>query len=801
VDYTLLQIAEICGGTFRGSDAPVSRFITDSRRYLRQSNVCFVALPGRSSDGHRFIPELYEQGVRAFLVSKVPDGAFPEAGFVVVDDVLAALQTLAADKRKRFRGTVIGITGSNGKTIVKEWLHHLLVPGLHVFRSPKSWNSQLGVPLSVLMMSDEDDIAIIEAGISRPGEMARLQTIIDPHVGVFTNLGSAHDEGFAGLEEKGREKALLFGHSRAVICDENQHDVVRLAGSKALTFGNSGTLRIVSQTAEPDGISFQMEYGGSAFRWFLPFTQPASVQNALLAATTALELGVAPQVIATRLATLQPLALRHEVLPGKNGSLIINDAWHSDPSGLEFTLDLARQQGAGMPLCAILTDISVPDARKARVWQHVMALLNHYHVERVMVIGADAATLPGASAYYPSTEDFLAQLQPGDFGKQCVILKGARHFHLEKIAVALQEKTHQTRLQIDLNAAARNIRNLRQHLQPGVKLMAMLKAFGYGTGASELARLLAWEQVDYIGVAYADEGVQLRQAGVALPIMVMDPEEAVFDAIVAHNLQPALFSLRILDQFIAYLVRQDMSGYPVHMEINTGMNRLGIDIAELDQLIDVLQSQPEIWIVSVFSHLASSEDVSEDAFTRLQIERLNNASAAIQRGLGYPVMRHILNSAGIIRHPEGQFDMVRSGIGLYGDGPSAEGAVVRFVTGISQIRTVAAGERVGYNGTWTAERDSTIAVLPVGYADGLRRSLSNGRGWVSINGRRYPIAGRVCMDLTMIDIRGGAVSETDEVEIFGNDIPLSEFAEWCETIPYEVLTSISQRVKRVYVGE
>lgn len=799
--YRLSEIAQICGGILIGADLTVEQVITDSRSFFDQKHPLFVAVKGQNHDGHQFIMPMQKRGVCAFLVSS-EQPLTPQTGQVLVEDTFAALQLLAAHYRKLYTGIVVGITGSNGKTIVKEWLYQLLAQSFSVSRSPKSWNSQLGVPLSLLRMDLQSDVWIVEAGISMPGEMEKLERLIRPQIGVFTNCLSAHDEHFETRSHKCTEKALLFKHSDRLVADQQEEEVVRHAGDKAFTFGPSGHLQILSTISEPDGTCFEAKWHEQRIRLFVPFTNRASLQNACLAASAALLTGLSGKELEERVALLEPVAMRQEVLQGIGGSVIINDSWHSDPAGLEISLEMTRQQGKGLPLSVILTDVLTGGKDHTRIYQRIDEILARFAPDECIFIGQDSQLLSFPHQSFLSTKEFLEQIDPHSFSGRCILLKGAREFQLERVAGRLEDRTHKTRLEIDLEAAKENLKAYRSKLNQGVKLMAMLKAFAYGTGSGEFARLMAWEGVDYIGVAFTDEGVRLRQAGIELPIMVMDPEKSSFHDLLEHQLEPTVYSLTSLDQFIRFLISQGRSSYPIHLEINTGMNRLGIDLAEVPQVINTLLSQPEVRVRTVFSHLVASDDAEHDAFTRQQIALFSQISEKVTTALGYPLLLHILNTAGLERFPDAQFDMVRTGIGLYGSSPHGmQGVqpVARFLTAVAQVRAVKKGETVGYNRSWMAQKDSLIATLPVGYADGLRRSLSNGKGTIWINGKSHPIVGKICMDLTMVDVTESDVHEEDTAEIFGEHIPLEEFAHQCDTIPYEVLTSISRRVKRVYL--
>lgn len=796
MNYTLSDIARICNGTLHGTDKTVKTVVTDSRKYIGQKNACFFAIDGPQRSGAGYIEDMQRAGITGFVASSVPktfgaDGS----GLVLVDSPLEALQKLASHHRLQFDGKVIAVTGSYGKTIVKEWLYHVLSAKFRVFRSPKSWNSQLGVPLSLLLLNNDYDFAIIEAGISKPGEMSRLQSMIRPDFGIFTNSGNAHIENFSSTLDKAQEKAVLFQTAQKVIYDANDADV-----SKALVQLSKAEARIIEKVFEPDGCRLTFDFLSENYSVFIPFKDTASLQNAMLVGSMCLCLGCDKSIIMQRMATLPAVALRQEMIPGRFGSLIINDSWHSDPSGLGLVLEMAKQVAADMPIALFLSDIQTENSNRAHQYQQMNDVIRLNGVSKVFLIGTEIRKFFHVNAevkHFDDTQQAILALNAEELTRHCVIIRGARRFQLERLVAVLAEKSHKTRLEINMSAIQRNLTVQRSALGKDVKLMAMLKAFAYGLGPKELARLLSMNLADYVGVAFAQEGVHLRTEGVHIPIMVMDTDALVFDEVIKHRLEPVIFSSRILNDFLHYLIRQGIQGYPIHVELNTGMNRLGFSSLDLQELCDNLITQPEVRVVSVFSHLAAADNPIHDEFTRNQITQFGISADLIEERLGYGFARHILNTHGIARFPEASFNMVRTGIGLY----TGELGTVKLITTITQVRQINSGESVGYDRSWVAQKATTVAVLPIGYADGFRRTLSNGVGEACIHGVRYPVIGNVCMDLTMIDITGSTVKEGDEVEIFGEQISLVEFAEKCNTIQYEVLASVSSRVSRVYLWE
>ncbi|GAB4092774.1 type III PLP-dependent enzyme domain-containing protein [Flaviaesturariibacter terrae] len=810
--YSIATIAEVLEAQLLqpgDPERPIAHLLHDSRAVTFPDSSLFFALVTARSDGHRFVEDAWRKGVRAFVVSQEMDTTpFEGASFLLVPDTLRALQALAAWHRGHFEIPVIGITGSNGKTIVKEWLQQLLEPEHTIVRSPRSYNSQIGVALSVWQLRPQHTLALFEAGISQPGEMERLAAMIRPTIGVLTNIGSAHDEGFVDSEQKRTEKGRLFEGVKAVIGPEPWTGL--LPG--ALSWGTeAGASLHVESTERGSTTLVKARYRGVPVEIRIPFSDEASIANALTCTCVLIYLGYSIDTINERLAALQPVDMRLQLKHGAGGCTLINDSYSADFTSLQLALNFLAQQQTGQPRTVILSDFAESGAAPGRFYPQVARALTGAGISKAVLIGHDVTRhlqLPDTVPVqrYASTEAFLEQYHPAQFHEETILVKGARPFRFERIVAALETKVHQTVLEINLNALAHNLRQYRAILQPGTKVMAMVKAFSYGSGSSEVASILQFHHVDYLGVAYADEGVALRQAGISLPIMVMNADASSFDALVEWQLQPVLYSFSILQAFERYLQREGLRAWPVHVELETGMNRLGFSSVEIQSLARHLQQTDWLRVQSVFSHLAASEDPAQDDFTREQAQRYEAMAAQLQAALPYRFLRHLSNSAAIIRHPSLQYDMVRLGIGLYGVEIETKQleleAVATLRSTIAQLKQLEAGDTVSYNRRGVVKEPSLIATVRIGYADGYSRRLGYGVGKMSVNGHLAPVIGTVCMDMTMIDVTHiGGVQEGDEVILFGKALPVQQLAEWMGTIPYEVMTGVSQRVKRVYFQE
>ena len=821
--YTASQLAQLLNTRLVGDGGiSISSVCTDSRTLSHPQGAMFVAIAGRNHNGHRFVGELYGQGVRCFMVERtfVPQGPMPEATLLMVDSPLRALQHMAAKHRQSFGYPVIGITGSNGKTVVKEWLGQLLAATHRVVRSPRSYNSQLGVPLAVLQMGPDFDLGIFEAGISHPGEMCRLAPIISPDVGILTNIGQPHQEHFESLAQKAEEKLLLFESCRVLIYCADSPTVVQaiersgaLKHVERLAWGAEGSqAQVELLEAQPDGSSTRIvaRHRGQRIGFSIPFADRASVENAMHCLCAMLHLGVGADIIAQQMPLLSPVAMRLELKNGANGSAIINDSYNSDLGSLRIALDFMAQQPHPRRVL-ILSDIEQSGLAPDALYAEVAQLAAQKGVHKIIGIGpcisAHAHLFGMLKEFYPTTDELLKHLNRKQLDRTAVLIKGSRAYAFERIAAALEQKAHRTTLEVNLNAMAHNLNYYRGLLQPGVRTMAMVKAFAYGAGSVEVANLLQFQRVDYLGVAFADEGVELRDAGIGLPIIVMNPSFGTYDLIIEHGLEPEIYNLTGLHEFALALQRsRAMQPHPVHIKLDSGMHRMGFAPSDIDALLDALAAYADrISVASVFSHLAASDDPAHDAFTQQQIDLFAQTCNHIAQRIGHMPIRHILNSSGIERFAQAQFDMVRLGIGLHGVSPTAQGQlqpVSTLKTRIIQLKTLQPGDTVGYSRRGRIDRPSTIAILPIGYADGLSRRLGNGVGRMLVNGQLAPTIGNICMDTCMIDITGITAAENDEVAIFGPPaLPVEAVAESMGTIAYELLTSVSRRVNRVYYQE
>ncbi len=814
--YTIQRIADIAGGKLLGDrDREIRYLATDSRSLPASGHSLFIAIRGDRHDGHHYVRDVYEKGVRAFLVSEIPGAdRYEGAVFCLVEDTLEAMQKLAADRRRTFNGTVIGITGSNGKTIVKEWLFQSLGRYTSVVRSPKSYNSQVGVPLSLWLLGDRHDTAIIEAGISRPGEMERLQSMINPEIGILTNIGAAHQENFRSATRKLEEKLRLFRNSRKLIyCADQVVDGVPLdehlagwSGKKvSWSLDGAAAYRFSMEDVPGQPTLLTLERDGTVSRYRLLFTDAASLENLCHVITVLSELGVEESRIASGVEGLEPVAMRLEILKGIHGSTLVNDTYNSDLTGLQQALDVLNQQKNHASRAVILSDLYQSGLEPQELYREIARMVNYKGIDRFYGIGTELMNyrhyFPDTSVCYPDTETFLDQFISSEIRNKAVLIKGARDFHFERITGELQLQTHKTVLEIDVNALVSNLNYFRGLLREGTRIMVMVKALSYGSGSHEIAGLLQHQQVDYLAVAFTDEGVRLRKAGIQLPVMVMNPDPSEYGQLLEYRLEPELFSRRGLEAFERTCRYMGMEEYPVHIKLDTGMHRLGFMEEEVPWLEDFFQGSA-VRVQSIFSHLAASGDAGQDEFTHRQAGRYREMSDCITGRLDYPVLHHLLNSAGIERFPEYQMDMVRLGIGLYGiSDQAALEPVSTFRSVVSQVREVPAGDTIGYGRAGKVKEPSRIATVPAGYADGIDRKLGNGRCSFLVNGMAAPTIGSVCMDMTMLDVTGLPVAEGDPVEVFGKQQPVTQIAEIMDTIPYEVFTGVPERVKRIYIQE
>jgi alanine racemase len=828
ISYLIHEIVKIIGGHLIGPDpAPDQsvRFLSfDSRTVLAGKETLFFALKSDRNDGHRFIDDAINREVSLFVVEELPVKSLLNANvrFILVNNSLDALQKLAAFHRRRFTYPVLGITGSNGKTIVKEWLSELLSPELKIVRSPRSYNSQIGNPLSVWLMDQRFDLAILEAGISKPGEMEKLEAILHPDHGIFTHLGKAHLENFSSVKELVEEKIKLFINCTLLIyCKDfpllsKAIDNAKFNKSPRLfswsIIDNCADLLVVNKTKYSGSTLIEAVFQSKDISITIPFTDDASIENSIHCWAYLLATNFKSGIYKDKFLKITPVAMRLEMKKGINGCTIINDSYNSDTASLVNALDFIGQQSDNRKKrqTVIISDILQSGENPEILYREIADYIHMRQIGRIIGIGPEISRFAGLfntleKRFFPSSDEFLLHFKESEFDHEVILLKGARQFRFDRISDLLQEKAHQTVMEIDLDAMVSNLNFYRKKLSSGTKVMAMVKAFSYGTGSVEVAKALQYQGIDYLAVAIADEGIELRNNGIEVPIVVMNPEAHSFDAMIENRLEPNIYRFELLERFDDALRRNAVNNFPVHLKVDTGMKRLGFDRPEsLKQVAEYIRLRDTMYIRSVFSHLAVSDDPENDQFTRLQFSQFMSYSNIVTDLFDYNILRHILNSSGIERFPEMQLEMVRLGIGLYGVSPNCQTElrnVATLKTTISQIRTVDAGDTIGYGRKGTAEKSMKIAVLPIGYADGFNRRLSNGVGKVVTGGVKAPVIGTICMDMCMIDITGINVSEGDRVIIFGDELPVSEVAATLGTISYEILTSIGQRVKRVYFKE
>lgn len=787
--YSLAKIAKICSGKLTGQDGIFTAVTTDSRSCSTPRESIFVAIHGANHNGHDYITELYALGVRGFIIEQKTDtGRFPEAGFVLCRSSVDALQALAAHHRAGFTGTVAAITGSNGKTVVKEWIAQLAPRGMKLFRSPRSYNSQIGVALALLMIEGDEQVAVIEAGISKPSEMERLERMIKPQVGIITNIGDAHQENFRSTDHKLKEKLKLFNGCQTVIYGHE------LAGDLKNRFADKRLF---------DADPAQYDLSG------LPLRNDASMQNMSLALTFYRALGYAPSSFAAKLSDIEGVAMRLELKDGIGGSKIINDTYNSDINSLSLALDYLQTVAAGGRKTLILSDISQSGLSQKELYLRVAEMVRKSGTDHFIGIGKglsrNASAFGCKSDFFLSTDEFLSLSDRSTLSNSTILIKGGRAFGFEKISHALELQTHTTVLEVNLDNMIHNLNYFRSLLGEETKVMAMVKALSYGNGSFEVAGMLQHQKVSYLAVAFADEGVTLRRAGIKMPIVVLNADNDSFDMMVSNSLEPEIYSFSSLESFTRILRREGVSNYPIHIKLDTGMHRLGFVPEDIDPLTDILRNSDEVRVSTIFSHLAGSDERQHDDFTRAQIATFRAMSDKMVNTLPYSITRHISNSAAIERFPEARFDMVRLGIGLYGISTEHQQDMLPVSTlksRIVQIKEIPQGDTIGYGRHGKAGCPTRTATVPIGYADGLDRHLSRGQWSMLVNGRLAPIIGNICMDTCMLDITGIEVSEGDSVVIFGpEEVSVSKMAEKLGTIPYEVMTSISARVKRIYTKE
>lgn len=813
------------------NDFIIDNLLIDSRKIAYPASSIFVPIITERRNAHQFLNEVYNAGVRCFLVSEPIENIeqYKNAWFFKVNNTLQALQQLVAWHRSQFSIPIIGITGSNGKTIVKEWLYQLLENDYKIVRSPKSFNSQIGVPLSVWQINKENNLGIFEAGISQSDEMEQLEKIIKPTIGIFTNIGETHNEGFLNIKHKVNEKLKLFQQSDVLIYNKDYaivHDCVLQFASnikqnqereiKLFTWSKKteADLQIIEIIKDNNQSILKANFKNTILEIKIPFIDDAYIEDSIHCWLMMLQLNIEQEIIQERMLKLAHIAMRLELLKGINNCTIINDSYNSDVSSFTIALDFLLQQNQHEEKTVILSDI-FQSGRENDLYDEVADLLKQKKINKFIGIGETLtrhksifrANRKLESTFYKSTEAFLDSMDSTSFSNESVLIKGARKFEFEKIAKRLQERIHQTVVEINLNNLLDNYKTFQALLKPTTKIMAMVKAFSYGTGSFEIANKLQFEGISYLAVAYSDEGIALRKAGIKLPIMVMNADENSFSQLIEWNLEPEIYNERILQKIIEELQEYEKINFPIHLKIDTGMHRLGFEEENISALIEKIKQTPEVKVVSVFSHLSGSEEPELDEFTKHQASLFLKMSQQLEEGLGYTFLKHLCNSSGIVRHPELHFDMVRLGLGLYGIDGSLSlknklKNVSRMKTIISQIKKVPANETIGYNRKGILKRDTIIGTVSVGYADGISRKLGNGVGKMYLHGQLVPIVGNVCMDMCMLDITDvPSAKEGDDVIIFGEELSVEELAKWAGTIPYEILTGISQRVKRVYFEE
>lgn len=821
MQYSLAKITEIVNGKLVGdSGIIVEDIFIDSRKKANPLGSLFCAIKGEQHDGHLYIEQLINLGFTNFLIDSTTHNLQEGINYIIVPSVLKSLQEIAAFHRSTFNIPIVGITGSNAKTIVKEWCYQLLYRDLNVSRNPRSYNSQVGVPLSVLHLHTLNQIGVFEAGISQQGEMVKLESIIQPTIGLFTNIGDAHSAGFVNETAKIYEKLILFKNCESLVYRKEDNLLTDIIdrfvaenGITPLTWSdtNRATVNITDKVILESSTRISVQFGAKKMTAVVPFRDDASFENAMHAWTLALHLEVSPNNIIEALSTLQPIEMRLNQKAGTDQCIIVSDYYNSDLTSIEIALDWTNQRHSQLSKTIILSDVEQSSLDDRDLYTAIHNLLLKHRYSKLIGIGPHISEcqflfdLP-EQKFYDSTESFLKSFENHQFANEAIVLKGSRSFQFEKIEKRLQLKVHNTVLEINLNALQQNLNYFKSIINPSTKVMVMVKAFSYGSGGDEIAHFLQYNNVHYLGVAYADEGVALRKQGIKLPIMVLNSDEDSYDVMLDYDLEPELYNFRSLKMFANAVKEKAIAGAKAHIEVNTGMNRLGFDLSEIDEIARILLQEPGIHIQSIFSHFAAAEDPRLDNLSISQIAELNTFHVKFKTLVGYSPMKHLANSAGVIRFKESHFDMIRLGVGLYGFHPSDQkdkhiesiGTLKSF---ISQIRVVKAGDGIGYGNVDASEKDRRIAVVAIGYADGLNRSLSRGKGWFSIQNFRAPIVGNICMDMTMCDVTNIDCNEGDEVIVFGKSPSLVEIANTLNTIPYEIMTSISQRVKRVYSEE
>lgn len=820
--YSIDKIVEMTGAVRYGSlQSQISWLLTDSRSLCFPTETLFFALVTKTGDGHNYLSALHQRGVKNFVVEKIPENRdeFADSNILVVKNTLTALQNLAAAHRKAFDIPVVGVTGSNGKTVIKEWLYQLLEPDYTVTRSPRSYNSQIGVPLSVWLLSQQTQVAVFEAGISQKDEMSRLWPIIRPTIGILSNIGQAHQENFQSLQEKCIEKLMLFKNCDVIIYDGDNEAILDCVNKTVVTAREIAWSKknpekpLYIARIEKGTASTRIDYRYIGFdSWLeIPFVDDASIENAIHCLAVCVYMIMPPEIIRERMARLEPIAMRLEVKDGKQGCVIINDSYTSDLSSLAIALNFMsrRHDDKSRGRTLILSDILQSGWLAKELYRTVAQYVESNGITKLIGVGKNIQSARKCfnvpeQYYFNSTKEFLKSNVIKEIRNELVLVKGARPYHFDWITERLELKVHETILEVNLGALASNVDRYRAMLKPETRMVCMVKASAYGAGATEVAKTLQDKRVNYLAVAVADEGWELRKAGITTNIMVMNPERTSFNTLFEQRLEPEIYSFHLLEMFIRAAEHNGITNFPIHIKIDTGMHRLGFAPSDIPELISRLNRQTAVIPRSVFSHFVGSDSNQFNDFTKVQLDRFVQASEMLQAAFPHRILRHICNSAAIERFPESHFDMVRLGLGLYGISPmdnSTFSNVFTLKTVILQIRDLKAGETVGYSRKGVIERDSRIAAIPIGYADGLNRHLGNGRAYCIVNGQKAPYVGNICMDVCMIDVTGIDCTDGDTVELFGPNLPVHVLSDILETIPYEVISTISTRVKRVYYSE
>lgn len=818
---SLKEIASAIPCKILGNEkAIIKNIIIDSRTVSANKSTIFTAIKSSRNDGHKYVTELFHKGITNFIVSDFKEEYknLRNANFIITDNTVSTLQKLAIYIRNKFSNTLVSITGSNGKTVVKEWLFQLLHEDKNIVRSPKSFNSQIGVPLSLSLLENKFDLALIEAGISLPGEMDLLEKMIKPDIGIFTNIGNAHQENFKNIEEKIKEKIKLFKNAELIIYNSDNDKVSKIIESeyknKTKLFcwsqNKNSDLKAIKVISKNNSSQIITRFKDEEISIEIPFTDNASIKNALSCLAFLISSNNYNPYILENFKLLSPIEMRLELKQGINNCTLINDYYNSDLTSFKIAIDFLNTQNQHDKKSIILTDILQSGTDDEELYGEISQIILNSGIEKFIGIGEKISKHKAIfnkineKLFYESTDKFLTSFKTSYFYNETILIKGSRKFELEKISEELIWKKHRTVMEINLNAMIHNLNYYKSLIKKDTKIMIMVKAFSYGSGSFEIANLLQEQKVDYLGVAFADEGVKLRKAGISVPIIVMNPESDGFTNIIDYNLEPEIYSFNILKRFIKTVERSVSGHVSIHLKIDTGMKRLGFCDIEIDKLIGELKKTDKIKIKSIFSHLAGTDESVHDDFTKHQLGKFKNISKKIINEFNYPILRHILNSSGIERFPEAQFEMVRLGIGLYGFSPNNSDKLMNVSTlksKISQIKIVTQGETIGYSRKGKSEKNTLIAIIPIGYADGFSRTLSNGKGKVLINGKLAPIIGNVCMDMCMADLQNIEAKENDDVIIFGDNYPANEQSNILNTIPYEIITGISERVKRIYYRE